>query len=70
MCAKEKTLLKYLMLRLLEIKHDEIVVGEICVGQHQADAIGGSGGWIAVDGERGWHYGDGRMVALLRTVPI
>ena len=51
MCVTERTSLAYLLLGLLETEYDEVVVGEVCVGQHQADAIGGSGGWIAVEGE-------------------
>jgi hypothetical protein len=39
----ESSSLAYLLLGLLEIEHDEIIVGEVCVGEHKADAVGGSG---------------------------
>lgn len=39
----ESSSLAYLLLGLLEIEHDEIIVGEVCVGEHEADAVGGSG---------------------------
>jgi hypothetical protein len=50
-------LVAYLVLGLLEIEQDEIVVGEVCVGEHEADTIGGGGGYIAVEREL-WHVGE------------
>lgn len=43
----------YLVLGLLKVEIDEVVVGEVCVGEHEADAVGGCGGCIAVEGEFG-----------------
>jgi hypothetical protein len=45
------------VLGLLEIEQDEIVVGEVCVGEHEADTVGGGGGYIAVEREL-WHAGE------------
>lgn len=60
--------LAYLLLGLLEIEYNEIIVGEVCVSKHEADAIGGSGAWIAIKCERGWHIVEWRICTSGVTV--
>jgi hypothetical protein len=58
MCRMDGTSSPYLLLGLLKVEDDEVIVGEVCVGEHEPDAVCGSGGSIAVEGERGWHVGE------------